>query len=190
MARYKKSIINSLWVHWTLVTCYVPIAEVTALILILGLNLFLLVALASAVASVNLNSLLNPIIYRWKIKEVRSMVTKMHDRTVFHFFFSFFLLKGTAVTPWLAAQEFKVERKAHPALLILKIIHFVIRKRCITQFFTTIGIRYKYVLLLRSVESGRSLRLINIKRTWYNQFIFYRTYLSSRGLFPCLHGLT
>ena len=30
-------------------------------------------------------------------KEVRSMVTKMHDRTVFHFFF--FSLKGTAVTP-------------------------------------------------------------------------------------------
>ena len=74
MARYKKSIINSLWVHKTLVTCYVPIAEVTALILILGLNLFLLVALASAVASVNLNSLLNPIIYRWKIKEVRRTV--------------------------------------------------------------------------------------------------------------------
>ena len=40
------------------------------------------------------------------------------------FFFFFFLLKGTAVTPWLAAQEFKVERKAHPALLILKIKWF------------------------------------------------------------------
>ena len=56
------------------VQCCVPIAEVTALILILGLNLLLLVALASAVASVNLNSLLNPIIYRWKIKEVRRTV--------------------------------------------------------------------------------------------------------------------
>ena len=47
----------------------------------------------------------------------------MHDRTVFHFFF-FFLLKGTEVTPGLAAQESKVERKTHPALLILKIKGF------------------------------------------------------------------
>ena len=74
MARYKKTVINSLWVHITLVTCYFPFAVVTTLMLIRGLNFTIFVAQVVAVGLISLNSVLNPIVYCWKIKEVRKAV--------------------------------------------------------------------------------------------------------------------
>ena len=74
MARYKKTVINSLWVHLTLMSCYLPFTLVTVITLIRGLNLTLFVALVFAIILVNLNSLLNPILYCWKIKEIQRAV--------------------------------------------------------------------------------------------------------------------
>ena len=74
MARYKKTVINSLWVHLTLMSCYLPFTLVTVITLIRGLNLTLFVAHVFAVVLVNLNSLLNPILYCWKIKEIQRAV--------------------------------------------------------------------------------------------------------------------
>ena len=74
MARYKKTVINSLWVHLTLMSCYLPFTLVTVITLIRGLNLTLFVAQVFAIILVNLNSLLNPILYCWKIKEIQRAV--------------------------------------------------------------------------------------------------------------------
>lgn len=74
MARYKQTVINSLWVHLTLISCYLPFMLATVITLICGLTSTLFVAQIFAVAFVNLNSLLNPLLYCWKIKEVHSAV--------------------------------------------------------------------------------------------------------------------
>ena len=74
MARYKKTVFNALWVHLTLATCYLPFAVVTVLIVIRGFNASLYLAEGVAVTLVYLNSSLNPVLYCWKIKEVRQAV--------------------------------------------------------------------------------------------------------------------
>ena len=84
MKRYKKTVINSLWVHVTLVTCYYPITVVTTLST-RGSSRAELVA----VGLMNLNSLLNPILYYWKIKEVRGAV-----KETIAVLLSFFRLRG------------------------------------------------------------------------------------------------
>ncbi|XP_020626984.1 melanocyte-stimulating hormone receptor-like [Orbicella faveolata] len=74
MARYKKTVINALWVHLTLATCYLPFAVVMTVAARRGLDSSLFLAEDVAVNFVYLNSSLNPILYCWKIKEVRQAV--------------------------------------------------------------------------------------------------------------------
>ena len=74
MARYKKTVFNVLWVHLTLATCYVPFAVVTVVIAIRGLSSSIFLAEGVAVTLVYLNSSLNPVLYCWKIKEIRQAV--------------------------------------------------------------------------------------------------------------------
>ena len=72
--KYKKTVYSALWVHLTLVACSVPFVIVTAAKTIHGINPSLFVAEAFAATLVYLNSSLNPILYCWKIKEVREAV--------------------------------------------------------------------------------------------------------------------
>ena len=74
MVRYKKTIINALWVHLNLATCYLPFAVVMSLSAVQGLNQSLFLAEFVAVNFIYLNSSLNPVLYCWKIKEVRQAV--------------------------------------------------------------------------------------------------------------------
>lgn len=74
MARYKRTVSNALWVHLTLATCYVPFAAVTAVIAVRGSSTFLAMAEFLTISLVYLNSSLNPVLYCWKIKEVRQAV--------------------------------------------------------------------------------------------------------------------
>ncbi|XP_078362246.1 histamine H2 receptor-like [Oculina patagonica] len=74
MARYKKTVFNALWVHLTLVTCYFPSAVVMALLAVQGSSLSLFLTQGWALTLVYLNSSLNPVLYCWKIKEVRQAV--------------------------------------------------------------------------------------------------------------------
>ena len=74
MKRYKKSVKNALWVHFTLAICYLPFAVVTVIIVIRGLSSALFLAGGVAVSLVYLNSSLNPVLYCWKIKEIRRAV--------------------------------------------------------------------------------------------------------------------
>ena len=74
MGKYKKTVCSALWVHLTLVACNVPFVIVTTVKTIYGIGPSLFVAEAFASTLVYLNSSLNPMLYCWKIKEVREAV--------------------------------------------------------------------------------------------------------------------
>ena len=74
MDTYKKTVYSALWVHLTLVACNVPFVIVTTVKTIHGISPPIFVAEAFAATLVYLNSSLNPILYCWKIKEVREAV--------------------------------------------------------------------------------------------------------------------
>ena len=71
---YKKTVYNALWIHLTLVTCYLPFALTAVVITIQGSNTLLLIVEGIASILVCLNSSLNPVLYCWKITEVRQAV--------------------------------------------------------------------------------------------------------------------
>ena len=71
IARFKKTVSSVLWVQLALVACYVPFGILVVLNLNgIGSDVYLLVANTL----VFLNSSLNPILYCWKIREVKEAV--------------------------------------------------------------------------------------------------------------------
>lgn len=71
MARYKTTVFNAFWVHLTLVACYLPTTVVSSFTIAQGASVTLLLAQVWGFTLVYLNSSLNPLLYCWKIKEVR-----------------------------------------------------------------------------------------------------------------------
>ena len=72
IARYKKAVSTAIWLQLTLVACYLPYGVVTTLATNGGLSSSVYSAwYYVAVSLVFLNSSLNPILYYWKIEEVR-----------------------------------------------------------------------------------------------------------------------
>ena len=78
--KYKTTVYSALWVHLTLVACSVPFLIVTIVKTIHGITPSLFVAEAFAATLVYLNSSLNPVLYCWKIKEVREAVKETVKR--------------------------------------------------------------------------------------------------------------
>ena len=76
MARYKKTVSSALWMHLTLVVCYLPYTIATALSTLRGLTPCNVIAWNMTGLMVFLNSSLNPILYCWKIREVRRAVKR------------------------------------------------------------------------------------------------------------------
>ena len=74
IARYKKAVSSALWLQMTLVACYLPRAIVAALSTHSELSSFVFLAGKYTQTLVFLNSSLNPILYCWKIEEVRQAV--------------------------------------------------------------------------------------------------------------------
>jgi len=74
IARYKKAVSSALWLQMTLVACYLPRAIVAALSTHSELSPFVFLARKYTQTLVFLNSSLNPILYCWKIEEVRQAV--------------------------------------------------------------------------------------------------------------------
>ena len=75
MARYRKAVYSALWVQLALVVCYVPRFTVEIMISLSTKrfsNLFILQGMANVL--VFFNSTLNPLLYCWKISEVRRAV--------------------------------------------------------------------------------------------------------------------
>ena len=73
-ARYKRTVSSALWVQLALVVCYLPSVIVEVLRLQRGVSSFLLVAKFYLETLVAINSSLNPILYCWKIRELRRAV--------------------------------------------------------------------------------------------------------------------
>ena len=70
IARYKKTVSSILWVQLALLVCYVP-SCIVVLLRINGKEYFSRMAWLSVVTLIYMNSSLNPILYCWKIIEVR-----------------------------------------------------------------------------------------------------------------------
>lgn len=82
--KYKTTVHSALWVHLTLIGCSVPFLIVTIVKTIHGITPSLFVAEAFAATLVYLNSSLNPVLYCWKIKEVREAVKEIVKDRVFY----------------------------------------------------------------------------------------------------------
>ena len=80
--RYRKAVYSALWVQGTLVICYLPYVTVVALTPQRGMNLSIYLARSFTLTIIYLNSSLNPLLYCWKIREVRQAVKE----TLRHFF--------------------------------------------------------------------------------------------------------
>ena len=74
IARYRKTASIALWLQLTLVVCYLPFGIVDATTTISGISSSLLLVREFTVSLVYFNSSLNPILYCWKIEEVRQAV--------------------------------------------------------------------------------------------------------------------
>ena len=73
MARYRKAVSSALWVQLALVICYLPINIVEGFA-IQGLSPSVVIAKEFTATLVYLNSTLNPILYCWKMNEIRQAV--------------------------------------------------------------------------------------------------------------------
>ena len=74
VTRYKKAVSSSLWLQMTLVACYLPHGITDTFYTQGDLTSSVFVAAQCSASLVYLNSSLNPILYCWKIKEVRQAV--------------------------------------------------------------------------------------------------------------------
>ena len=74
IARYKKAVFTAIWLQLTLVACCLPYCVVTALVTSGTLSAPVYQGWNYSFTLVCLNSSLNPILYCWKIKEVRQAV--------------------------------------------------------------------------------------------------------------------
>ena len=74
IARYRKAVYSAMWVQVTLVVCYLPFAVVVALTPQRGMPLSIYLARQYTGTVVYLNSSLNPLLYCWRIREVRRVV--------------------------------------------------------------------------------------------------------------------
>ena len=74
IARYRKAVYSALWVQGTLDICYLPYSIAVVLTPQRGMPLSIYLARNFTVSMVFLNSSLNPLLYFWKIREIRQAV--------------------------------------------------------------------------------------------------------------------
>ena len=74
IARYRKAVSSALWVQLALVFCYLPYAIAGVLMTESEQSTTLYIVQELTVTLVFLNASLNPILYCWKIREVRQAV--------------------------------------------------------------------------------------------------------------------
>jgi len=88
IARYKKALSTAIWLQLTLVACYLPHCVVIALRAKSGLSVSLHHASIYTATLIYLNSSLNPILYCWKLDEVRQAVKDTIKQVLCHCFTS------------------------------------------------------------------------------------------------------
>lgn len=78
--RYKSTVSTALWVYCVLLMCSLPYMIVAALWAVYGGSDAILIAHAYAITLLYFNSVLNPILYCWKIRQVRQAVREFFSR--------------------------------------------------------------------------------------------------------------
>ena len=77
LSRYKKTVSTALWLFAAMMFCYLPLGGVLIAGTLLELSGSLLVTNFLAMTLLYLNSSLNPLLYFWKIREVRNAVKEI-----------------------------------------------------------------------------------------------------------------
>ena len=77
MQKYRKTVYTAMCILLTLIVCYLPYCAVLSIVTTNGSSPFLHAIWAFTTTLVCLNSSLNPILYCWRIKEVRQEVENM-----------------------------------------------------------------------------------------------------------------
>lgn len=75
--RYQSAVYSALWFHFVLFICYIPFSVLEALAVAIGTRLPVFIAGSFAGTLIYLNSMINPLLYCWKIKEVRQAVKQI-----------------------------------------------------------------------------------------------------------------
>lgn len=74
LARYKKTVNNMLYVYLAFILCYLPLFCILIVIHARGVNRIIKILRFSSATLIFVNSSLNPILYCWKIREIRQVV--------------------------------------------------------------------------------------------------------------------
>ena len=74
LVQYKKTLNNMLWINGLLFVCYMPYLSSLLAILSTGLNNYTRFALHFSAIVAYFNSFLNPVLYCWKIKELKEHI--------------------------------------------------------------------------------------------------------------------
>ena len=83
IARYRKAVNSALLLQVTLVICYFPYFTVAFFSTALGISPAMYLARQVTISLIFLNSSLNPVLYCWKIKDVRNSVKETVSK-LFH----------------------------------------------------------------------------------------------------------
>jgi len=75
--RYQSTVYSALWFHFALVICYLPFSVLEAMAVAIGTPLPVFIAGSFTGTLIYLNSMINPLLYCWKIKEVRQAVKQI-----------------------------------------------------------------------------------------------------------------
>ena len=67
--RYQLTVYSALWFHFVLAICYIPFSVLEALAVAIGTRLPVFIAGSFTETLIYLNSMINPVLYCWKIKE-------------------------------------------------------------------------------------------------------------------------
>ena len=71
-ARYRKTVSSTLWIQFSLIACHLPFGTTVLVMIAQGCTAPILVSIwAISITLIYFNSTLNPILYCWKIREVR-----------------------------------------------------------------------------------------------------------------------
>ena len=85
--RYKKALSNMMWIYAFLIVCYIPFLSSLVAVLVTGLNNTTRLAVQFSAIAIFFNSALNPVLYCWRIKELRDKV-RANYATISNFFSS------------------------------------------------------------------------------------------------------
>ena len=83
IARYRKAVSTALWLQFMLVVCYLPYVILVTLAIYAGPSSSVSLTWSYFSTLVYLNSSLNPILYCWKIEEVRQAVKQTIRQLLF-----------------------------------------------------------------------------------------------------------